>query len=308
MDYNLENKILLSEESEYKSLYSWSLQEFNKEDKKIGRDLIPWNWSVYFTASELCHNYSFGIHKSENANADIEPNKIKENIFGILHSGVCRDGKNLEAGIVYSMFGTDRRINHFRLTISKAENSWDKETCYIHGFVSYTAEVDFREETTNDDVYINLVLMPQQFNTIVELIKTKQLDILEIHLKNVSGFYSDWSPSVSTNYIKILTDSETHRVVMQEGCKINPLRLGSVSEFNMSITQRHILNPKQDLRGVDIDKLFEESEDYEEDDVQPSAEDKILSQLAQNGEILKKLTTPIWLILIILCYLLIKFT
>lgn len=63
MDYNLENKILLSEDSEYKNLYSWSLQEFNKEGEKIGKDQIPWCWSLYFTASELRLCHSFEINK-----------------------------------------------------------------------------------------------------------------------------------------------------------------------------------------------------------------------------------------------------
>ncbi len=33
MDYHLEREIRLSEESDYKSLYSWSLQEYDKEGK-----------------------------------------------------------------------------------------------------------------------------------------------------------------------------------------------------------------------------------------------------------------------------------
>jgi len=70
VNYNLENKVLLSEDSEYKSLYQWSLQEFDKDDNKIGRDLIPWNYSLYFTASELRYSDSLDIYKSEDTEKD----------------------------------------------------------------------------------------------------------------------------------------------------------------------------------------------------------------------------------------------
>lgn len=36
MEDYIENEIRLCENSKHKSLYSWSLQEFNKEGKKIG--------------------------------------------------------------------------------------------------------------------------------------------------------------------------------------------------------------------------------------------------------------------------------
>lgn len=67
MDYHLENEVLLSEKSKYKSLYSWSLQEFNKEGRQIGADQIPWEWSLYFTASELRHDHSININRCKKA-------------------------------------------------------------------------------------------------------------------------------------------------------------------------------------------------------------------------------------------------
>lgn len=312
MDYHLENKVLLSEESKYKSLYSWSLQEFDKEGKQVGCDMIPWIWSLYFTASELRHNYSINIYSKEESDTEEDPESTQdsENISGILHSGTCSDGKSLEDEVLYSMFGTNRIINHFRLSIRKANEGGEKPKCSIIGFVSYTSESDFRKEITDDDVYVDLILTPQQFNKIAELIKTKRVDILEIRLRGVSGFYSDWSPSISTNYIKILTDSDEHKVIILENSKIDPPRLGDVSEFNMTVIYRHTLNPRQDLRGINIDKLFEEDEDNENYETQESQlrdnSSLVPSQSRSNEISLKKLTIPIWLIFIILCFLFIK--
>lgn len=316
MDYHLEREIRLSEESKYKNLYSWSLQEFNEEGEKIGSDQVPWAWSLYFTASELRHHHSIEIDRSnesddEKNNAPVEES---ETIYAILHPGICRDGKWLEDDTSYSMFGTNRRVKEFGLRIHKLEDDDGKERCSLWGCVSYTTEIDFRDETTEDIVEIYLWLAPNRFNRIVELIKDRRADIVQIRLGGVSGFYSEWSPSISTNNIKILAASEDQKIIFPENCEIVPPRLGDVGEFNISITQRNMINPKQDLRGIDINKLFEEPDDYEEEvyegqeitESQPDKVSLLLTQLGRNEMALAKLRAPLWLIFIVLLLLLIK--
>ena len=132
----------------------------------------------------------------------------------------------------------------------------------------------------------------------------------------MSGFYSEWSPSITAYSIKVLAAEKEQDVVTDKGCEIDPPRLGSVGEFSLKFTQRHKLNPKQDLRGINVDKLFEKSYDDEEglaaekknQDFKGDKDALMLSQLARNEEALKKLSIPIWFIFIALCYLLIKFT
>lgn len=309
MDYHLENKIVLSEESEYKSLYSWSLQELDKSGQKIGLDQIPWAWSLYFTASEFLSSYSLVVKD--------EPTKEKEHISAKLHPGICRDGK-WKRDVSYSMFGTARRIKSFELCISKIEenkdnkDNKDSKKCHIWGSPSYTTEIDFRNETTEDIVIINLYVSDQQFYKLVDLIKLGRIDILEIRLNGVSGFYSEWSPAISTNHIKILTDdSKDQKVIMKDGCKIEPPRLGAVGEFNITAIQRHKLNPKQDVGIIDVDQLFEEPEnedlDEQNEEKSPDKNTLILTQLVRNEEALNKLSTPLWLIFMAFCALLIKF-
>ncbi len=310
MDYNLENKIQLCEDSEYKGLYSWSLQEFNSDGKKVGSDQIPWRWSVYFTASELSHHSSIDINHINNKYVDESDDGVVENerISATLHSGTCRDGKNLENDVYYSMFGTRRTIKSFDLVIRKLKNDSDKETCRMWGGVSYTTDIDFRDETTDDVVQIWICLPPKRFDNLVERIKNKCIDMLRVRLNGVTGFYSEWSPSVTAHSIKVLTDSpEEQKVIIQEGNEINPPRLGHVSEFSMSIMTRNNLNPKLNLNAIDMDTLFEES--YEDNDDQETAPDKetlILATLQQNEALLKKLFTPLWLILAVLFFIYLK--
>lgn len=306
MDYNIENKIQLSEEAEYKSLYKWSLQEFNSDGKQIGRDQIPCPWSLYFTASSLSHYSSIDIneHVDENDEGAAE----NESISAILHSGTCRDGKNLEDDVYYSMFGTKRTIKTFDLVIHKLKDENDKETCRMWGAVSYTCDVDFRDETTDDVVQIWTSLSPKRFDNLVEQIKSKCVDILRVRLSGVSGFYSDWSPSITAHSIKILTGSpKEQKVIIQEGGEINPPRLGHVNEFDLSIVSTNNLNPKLNLNGVDMDKLFEESYgDNEDQESAPDKESLMLATLQQNEALLKKLLTPLWLILAALFFIYLK--
>lgn len=53
MDYKLERKISLNESTKYESLYKWCLNEIDENNKKIDSDLIPWRFSLYFSAESL---------------------------------------------------------------------------------------------------------------------------------------------------------------------------------------------------------------------------------------------------------------
>jgi len=264
MKYHLERGVRLSIESEYENLYKWSLQEHNENGKQIGENQIPWAWSLHFTASELRHIRS--IEYGKLYDSDEEGKKgisEQETITGILHSGLCNDGKQLEDYVHYSLFGTNRIIKQFGLRIYKlddaSDDEEDKEDCWLSGFASYTTEMDFRDETTEDFVEIILRLSPERFDKLSELITLKRVDRFRLFLGQVSGFYSEWSPDILTHNIKILPrDSDKNVVVIPENCKIEPPRLGEVGEFSLSITQRNVINLKQDLQGVDINKIFED--------------------------------------------------
>lgn len=306
MDYNLENKILLSEESEYKSLYSWSLQELDKDGKKIGSDQIPWRWSMYFTASELRFDNSIEVYYSANEE-DKEPTREREIIVAMLHPGFCRDGETLEYDVTYSMFGTRRAIKEFRLVIERLAND-NEEKCSIWGGVSYTAECDFREETVDDSIIITLLLRPERFNKLADLVKSRSIDMAEIYLSAVSGLYSDWSPSITTGRVKVLTAHKEHVVIKKDDCKIDPPRLGEVGEFRLSLTQRNKLNLKQDLRCIDADKIFYDFDGSKNESVEDGAQEKQSDQnsltqvqLVRNEVAINSLRLPIWLIFIVLC-------
>ncbi|MGO4642472.1 hypothetical protein AB4Z43_28955 [Mesorhizobium sp. 2RAF45] len=53
MENHIDRRIILCPESENKNLFEWSLQEVDADGKKIGLDQVPWEWTLYFTATEL---------------------------------------------------------------------------------------------------------------------------------------------------------------------------------------------------------------------------------------------------------------
>ena len=320
MDHHLDREIRLINESEYKSLYSWSLQEFDNDGKEIGTKQIPWYWNLSFTASELSYHQTietedtFDFDEDDFRNGDEKAHKRKDSkvnysemIIGALHSGWCNDGEYLEDDTSYSMFGTGRNLIKFTLRIIKMEED-AAERCILTGGVSFDYEVDFRDETQDDYMEVYLQLTTERFDLILEAIKNKAPDVVRLRLGRVSGFYSEWSPGISTSHVKILVRGDDQKLIMPDGCDIKPPRLGDVGEFSFSITQRHKLNPKIDLQSLDVDKLFEQGrekdgwgEDVEEiAEKEPDSNSLLSAQLARNEQAISKLKTPLWLIFILL--------
>ena len=319
MDHHLDREIRLINESEYKNLYSWSLQEFDSDGKELGVAQVPWYWNLTFTASELSYHQTietedtFDFDEDDFRNGDEKAHKredskvnFSEMITGTLHSGRCDDGEYLQDDASYSMFGTERNLNKFTLRIFKIEEDDDiAERCRLTGGVSFDYEVDFRDETQDDYLEVYLWLLPERYNAILEAIKTKSPDVVRLRLGRVSGFYSEWSPEISTSRVKILVRGDDQKLIMPDGCDVKPPRLGDVGEFSLSLTQRHKFNPKIDLRSLDMDKLFEEKwedDSLGDEDTEEKVDSKaiLFAQLARNEQAISKLKTPLWLIFILL--------
>ena len=71
----------------------------------------------------------------------------------------------------------------------------------------------------------------------------------------MSGFYSNWSPSISTDGIKILTRfKDEQNLELVETTDIDPPRLGEVSGFTLSLHQNHKL---QVANKIDVEWEYE---------------------------------------------------
>ncbi len=309
MEIHVNREIHLIEGSEHKNLYSWSLQEYSLDGKKEGSAQIPWAWSLNFVASELRYNKKIKLEndrRDENYSTD-KITESTESVSANLHSGGFRGGKGLSDVTSFSMFGTDREIKNFNLLILQLEAKDINERCRIWGSVSFTSEIDFRNETQADDITVEIYLTPLRFKEIVEAVKTQNVDVLVLRISHAMGFYSEWSPSISTRSVKVLTQDNTHKVITAHGSTIAILRLGAVGECDLNLYKRTHLNLNQDFQRADT-RMFEE-EEYGTEETQKQQKTgsvEILTQLIRTQQTLRALRFPIWAIVIMLGLMLLK--
>jgi hypothetical protein len=249
MERNLELKVKSNQSTELKSLYKWCLNEYDSNDKKVDGDYIPWAWSCYFTSGELkvVRHIELNRYDENYELADKPRSEYKATIFADLHSG-RPDKTSFWDRVSYSMFGTNRVIEKFHLSIHKASDQSELQGCRVYGIPSYDSEDSEFRKTTEDDFFgIDLYIKEDEFNEILEAIESKKASSALIRISGVSGFYSYWSPTINTSQIKILTSY--HTVENEEGSSISPTHVATVDEFSMSLSTNE---PNQDEEYTEI--------------------------------------------------------
>lgn len=306
MDKHLDYQIKLSTDGKYKSLYPWSLQEFDDNGKQIGRDQAPWQWDLYFESknikfgnattleSDFLQDVVGDWYETEDLNRRDVQNRYQENLEVTQQEYVsCELVPSSKEAVdtKFYMFGTNRPILDITLSIGKS----DVETCRVFGAVSSTFEHDFRDLTNDDSISIGVHIKPEKFDKIVELAKTKKIDQIEVSIGEVRGFYSDWSPSISTHSVKVLTKSD-HDIEKPENCTINPPRLGYAGKISIQVSSLTEIS-------VDTDEYLDQDDgalDNNSEHPANSADEKLNSQKKLSDQIIelqkniRGLRVPLW--------------
>lgn len=257
MNYHIDRKVILSEDPKHKSLYEWFLHELDANGEKVGDDQIPWRWSFHFTASEITLRDALTLGSrwkddfEENPVVAQERNFIFAKLNPVRLRGQSRDTS-------FSMFGTNRTISRIELHVEKLENESDPERCVAWGCVSYTAEIDFRNDTSDDCLVFTMYLRPEKFAFYASRIASSSVDKVGFSVVGVKGFYSGWSSSTSIDSVKVLTSDKEHEVLIPKGCPINPPRLGEMLEAELTFGM---------LRKLCKEAPKESDENEEQDDV-----------------------------------------
>jgi hypothetical protein len=310
MDLHLDRKIRLSEESEYKSLYTWFLFEIG-DGARNGYAQIPWEWSLYFTVSDIRLISTLSIGERFDTRKNGDPPEINEREF--IRAKLTPNNARDYASTSYSMFGTSRVIQEFELCVYQRDD--DKpDDCSAWGSPSYTTDFDFRDETIEDTLQFYVHLRPERFARFAKKIAEKSLSEATLRATNVNGFYAPWSPAITTHYIKVLTSERAQAVEVPEGSKIEPPRLGRIGElelyFSSELTLR-VAAPEedQDEQYSDPDDDYEGGEALSgsrpvvgataEQTVVPLADPAML-------KLLRSLRTAAWIIALLLFVSLIR--
>lgn len=310
MANHLDRRVVLDDDPEYKGLYKWSLRELAGTGAIIDADWSPWHWGLEFTATELSLTDGVTIEPDYSADDEDPPavTRIRQYIQATLRPGAPSDRQGRRVP-TYSMFGTERLITEFKLWIKPLEGPEAKDFCRVDGLVSSTMEVDFRNHTFDDMVEFTLYLTPETFQRYVSAVKAAQVDQALLYLQRIDGFYSEWTPGVSTDSIKVLTNhAKDHPVEIPEGCDIAPPRLGKVHSASFSFLRKLPLEhvePKptdddDDDNWLDDEELAETPPDKAMLAAQTSAKAE-----AQTVALLASLRTAAWAVVALLLLILI---
>ena len=251
MKYHLDQRVVLNTQSPHPSLYSSFLQELGDDGQPVGRNLIPWRGNQYFEATELSLVISGGIKPDYGSDAG---NAVKTHASTIISAALVperdRRGMLLNPQTEYSMVGTDRWDVAFRLVIRPPTEDYPDPACRVWGSPAYTLDLDFRECVQPDEVVFDLTVPQAIFDRYVEMIGGSAVLSGQLQVSGVSGFYSDWSPSISTDRVKVLTaDQENHPVEVPEDADFAPSRLGQVWDACFDLSQKGSLQPSTPISG-----------------------------------------------------------
>ena len=132
MKYHLDYGLRLQDKPQYKALYEWAINEVEADGSQLNRDQIPWDWTLYFSATSCTLTNYFEIVPwalSSKLKRDEPPEITTGQIITIvLRPGIQENGKFVR-NATYSMFGTKRQIQHFVLQVYPLDSSANEELC-----------------------------------------------------------------------------------------------------------------------------------------------------------------------------------
>lgn len=235
MEYNLDYNVKVSTNPEQNLLHKWSIQEYEKKDnEKIGSEMFPYEGSIHFLVENIKHEYRLKLfEESKKSNTlndeNIVTSKLIETEF--LVGDLVPDYSRTSTGSI-SMFGTNRYIKNIKVWICVLQDG-ENPSSSSQGIVSYSynGDIDFDAGSEKDFLGFTLNIDRKYFDRLFREIQKRKDQQIGIQLTDIDGFYSEWSPSIHIDEIKVLTNIKDQGVVIPLGCEITPPRLGSVRSF-----------------------------------------------------------------------------
>ncbi|MGO7266178.1 hypothetical protein, partial [Rhizobium johnstonii] len=162
----------------------------------------------------------------------------------------------------------------------------DQDGVYVTGSMAFDYEWDFENLMQSDSVEIEISLTAEKFDALERFIADGRPKAV-VTLGSIDGFYSQWSPSIRTQEIKILSSLEDQKVKIDAGSEIAPPALGKAGEFAL----RLLLGPDEDkLPEPDLGGDTQATDQRPTEQVHPTKVD-----LVQLEKKLSRLAMPLWI-------------
>ena len=237
MTEKLEYAVRIDLESNERGI-NWTISEFDVSENKIVKDgLQPWPCTLYFDVVDL--RLTTGVEQPLKSGPEDIINAVEVISAALIPQ---KDGGRTTS---YSMLGKSNPITDITIRITKAKAGMTPQ-CRLWGGLAYESEWDFRTVRIPDALQFYLELSEAHFDELKLSLRTGNIESSIFSIKAVSGFYSYSSPSIKTEYIKVLVGTEEQNVSQPEASNIRPFVVGEIGEFYFRFTTKAILTMSKD--------------------------------------------------------------
>lgn len=242
LDYDLEYRLRFKgeEELQHKSLYRNAVVEVDDRGQQVGQDMIPWVWTLSFSAIELSVSDQLSYEDHVGARGEAPGRKIghRYGIHAKLKPGHSR--QRPWDHTTFRLFGTNRVLQEITLDIRPVSEPED-EGCTAWATASYAADIDVRNEIQPDCLCFYMMVSQAVYDRYLWNIAQGLVNEVILSLGFVDGFYAQWSPEVSTREVKILAGEE-HKVDGAEGLTLS--RLGKIGKVELAMNAVGLINKR----------------------------------------------------------------
>lgn len=240
LNYDLEYRLRYksAEEVKHSGLYGRAVVEIDEAGRQVGQDMIPWGWTLNFTAFDLAVSDRLSF-ESVTGIGDKKSQRDTSHRTGIhakLKSGHPFNRFRRDTP-TYRLFGTRRVLTEITLDITPVADPAE-EGMTTWGSASYMAEVDFRHEAQPDCLCFYLHVSQALYDRYLWNIAQGLVNEVILSVGVVDGFYAEWSPGITTHEVKILAGEE-HKVAGAEGVELP--RLGKVGKVELAMNGQGLL-------------------------------------------------------------------
>lgn len=241
MTKQLENQFRLNNDSQYKSLYTWSIEETTGSDGRFSGDMVPFYWNCQFLLKDPHTAVTLAIGEDDFLGENLgQPQESKKTKTTRVIRALAVPHSHNNWPPRYRFFGTDRDINAFDLTIFASDDG--NSRCRLSGFVG-TDDDDLQD--SEDQIFVQVSLPEKEFAQLfTRLDHGKNLKIF-LSLQCVAGFYARWSPEITASEIKILGADNLEALIAPANSEITPPKLGQVEKFSLQVVSLAQQVPEQ---------------------------------------------------------------